>query len=416
MIELEQKLRAAMHAAVGDEQPPRDLTARVLRRHRRRTAVVASLSVAASAAVVIAVLLAALPSRGGAPVGPRSGPSPQGLGHPTSKLRGAAMPPGSDVRLLVDGPSQTGWYSTATRQIVQIAGLPPTSIGYGIRRIDGGYIARAAIAGPACCDQRPVYYVADGAKTATGVGLAAAAAPASVAGAVWLTYHPRHGPSRAQLTGLDGRPIGAPVTLPAGKSAVMAGVGSYLLLSPLGDLVPGTRERLWDPASRRVIRTFGQVDAIGPEQIAWGGACVGCPVHVLDVRTGATFSIAIPRGSRVFVDGTLGSDEWFSSDGTLLAVKLTHGTYRHMLAGSEQLAVIDLATRRLVMLPGVDIGSGTSMFLGFGWQPGTHRLVVILRPLNPHAATQVGYWQPGAARLRITTARLPPRVWAILVQ
>jgi hypothetical protein len=84
-------------------------------------------------------------------------------------------------------------------------------------------------------------------------------------------------------------------------------------------------------------------------------------------------------------------------------------------AQAGRLAVIDLATGRMIIVPCVDLTTWAAGYLGFDWQSGTRRLVLTL-PLQGRGATiQVGYWQPGATRLRLTTVRLPQHTggWAV---
>lgn len=363
-----------------EEQPPRDLTARVIRRYRRHTAVLASLSAATSAAVAIAVLPAVL---GGALTSPRHGP----VGRPQARLRGAAMPPGSDVRLLVDGTRLT-WYYTATRRIVQITGLPESAGGYSLGRAQGGYVGTPN----SRQGKLPVYYVADGATVARRIGSASAFELSSSGDSVWLTSYPnRTSPGRAQLTSLRGQRIGNPVTLPA-HDYLITSIGTYLLLAAQGVGMPA---QLWDPISRRVLRTFGRLDAFGRDQVAWGR-----PPQVLNLRTGGITAFAFSRESRVVASGA------FSSDETLLTIALGTSIDRHGVARAERLGVIDIATGRLITVPGVDLSTNAAAGLRFGWQPGTHRLLVLL--LGAGKTLQVGYWQPGAARLRMTTAPMPP--------
>jgi hypothetical protein len=409
MTELEQKLHAAMHAAVDDEQPPRDLTARVIRRYRRRTAIMASVSVATCAAVAIAVLLAILPLHGRVPIGP----SPLGPGHPTTRLHGAPMPPGSDVRLLLSG-NGIAWYSTATRRTVPVTlpGIPQGVMDIPLERAQRGYLV--SLTGRQQL-RAPLFYLADGKKVATRIGFSTFPAPSSDAREAWLVYYPNQGRPRAQLVSIDGWRIGGQVTLPA-NSTVMAGVGKYLLLNTPSY---GSRGELWDPASRRVERAFGHVEVAGPEQVAWGRPCEGCQVNVLDTRTGSVTSIAIPRGWRidasgVYREGDIPSTGAFSSDGRLLAVGLSSGTGRHGIAQAERLGVIDVATHRLLIVPGVDLTGTAAQNLFYGWQPGTRRLVVVMAARG--VGWQVGYWQPGAARLRLTTAVLPQEPMFIYVQ
>jgi hypothetical protein len=418
MTELESLLRSAMHAAVDDEQPPANLTALVLRRHRRRYVAMAWLSVAICVAVAIAVLPAFLLSRGRGP-GPTASRTstpghtvaPKPVHQPLPTLHGISMPPGSDVRLLLSG-SRLAWYSTAARRLEPITGLPSVPGGYTATRVQLGYAVTSFFPNVAACvpgcgaPSAPAYYIADGARVATRIGSAFVAAPSGSASAVWLVSYPRQAhrtgpvPGRAQLVSLAGRPIGGPVTLPAG-AWVVRGVGGYLLLQ-------GSSDKLWDPSSRRVVRTFGQVDAVGPDEIAWGWSCNGCPVNLLNVRTGSTAPIAIPRGSWAVNSGA------FSPDGTLLAIELSSDISPDGEAHSLRLGVVDLTTGLFRTVPGTKISTHGSGYLHFGWQTASHRLIVTLA--RPGAATQIGYWQPGATHLYLTTAPIPRDLIGVLDQ
>jgi hypothetical protein len=78
MTEIERRLRAAMHAAVDDEQPPANLLGSVRTRHRRhrtRTAI-AGVAIVAAGAVALPPATSAL--RGGTPSGYRPASPPTG--------------------------------------------------------------------------------------------------------------------------------------------------------------------------------------------------------------------------------------------------------------------------------------------------------------------------------------------------
>src|SRR5579859_567685 len=79
MTDFEMRLRAAMAAAVANEQPPRNLIQQVRRRHRRHTArvTVAGAASVAAAAVLVPVGIGAV-GHGSAPAGrsrPEAGPA-----------------------------------------------------------------------------------------------------------------------------------------------------------------------------------------------------------------------------------------------------------------------------------------------------------------------------------------------------
>jgi len=93
MTEIERRLRAAMHAAVDDEQPPANLLGSVRTRHRRhrtRTAV-AGVAIVAAGAVALPPATSAL--RSGTPSGYRPASPPTGPPHAAP---GTVLEPCSD--------------------------------------------------------------------------------------------------------------------------------------------------------------------------------------------------------------------------------------------------------------------------------------------------------------------------------
>jgi hypothetical protein len=388
---------------------PEALIREARRRQRRRwlAAGVATLMVLAGAAVIASFGAGSRPRLPGRPVTGTVKPAP-------SAMSGLPLPPGSGVRLLLTG-RRPAWFSLATRRTELIQGLPWNRDGYAFIRVVGGWSAQPYPAGPGClptCAGPPLpnYFIADGspraARIASGFGVTAS----NGSGAVWLVTFQRSGddtgstPARAQEVTIAGRPLSPRFRLPAGYLIERA-VGGDLLLSP--DLQgPGTvRYLLWDPAIRRVIRTFSDVIAAGPQAIAWGPICVHCPVHVLDPLTGTTATIPLPHGSWAQNGGT------FSSDGRYLAFWLSAGTAPDGKAAQSRIAVIDIASLRLLVVPGSTL-TGVAGRLNFGWQASGHRLIAVLP--RPGQTIQVASWQPGAAHLRVATARIPPGTWAVL--
>ena len=149
----------------------------------------------------------------------------------------------------------------------------------------------------------PNYFIADGSPRAARIAPGYEVAASDGSGAVWLITFPRSGaditttPAFAQEVTTAGRPLGPRVRLPAGYLTRRA-VGGDLLLARVSQ-GPGTvTDKLWDPATRRVVRTFGDVIGAGSDVVAaarepspWAPVCGRCPVHVLNVQTGTAARI-----------------------------------------------------------------------------------------------------------------------------
>ena len=155
--------------------------------------------------------------------------------------------------------------------------------------------------------------------------------------------------------------------------------------------------KLWDPGTRRVAGAFSDVIAAGPQQIAWDPVCVHCPVHVLDLLTRTTATIPVPRGT-----WTPMNNGTFSSDGRFLAFLLSAGGPPD--AALTRIAVIDIASRRLLAVPGSTLSGAAAGRLSFGWQASGHRLIAVLP--RSGQTIQVASWQPGWAHLWVATARI----------
>jgi hypothetical protein len=386
---------------------PEVLIREARRRQRRRwlAAGAAVLMVSAGAAPVIEYSGAGShPPSTGRPGGVTVNPAP-------AALSGLPMPAGSSVRLLLDG-RRPAWFSLATGRAEPIKGLPRDRWGYLFTQVAGGWSAQPGTAGPACgamCPGPPVpnYFVADGSPRAARIAPGYEVAASDRSGTVWLITFQRSGaditttPAHAQEVTTAGRRLGPRYRLPAGYLFRRA-VGGYLLLSPVVEAPQkAVIYKLWDPASRRVVRTFSDVIAAGPRQIAWGPICVGCPVHVLTLPAGTTATIALPRSAWAAPNqGT------FSSDGRYLAFPLWAGTAPDGEPALTRIAVLDLASPRLLIVPGSalswDVNKGV---LTFGWQPAGHQLIAVVPSSGP--TMQVASWQPGQARLQVATARIP---------
>jgi len=393
-------------AGTGSEALIRE--ARRRRRRRWLAAAAALVMVSAGAAVVIAG------SGGGGrprPPGRHASTAPKPV---PSTMRGLPMPAGSSVRLLLTG-QRPAWFWTATRRTEAIKGLPWNRAGYGFTRVVGGWSAQPAPAGPRClptCAGPPVpnYFIADGSRRAVRIGPGFGVRASNGSAALWLVTFRRSTddilttPARARQVTTAGQPAGPRFRLPAGY-LIQRAVGGDLLLAPVSQ-GPGTvRYKLWDPGTRRVAGTFSDVIAASPRQIAWGPVCVHCPVHVLDLLTGTTATIPVPRGTWANNNGT------FSSDGRFLAVLLSAGA-AEQFGVQARIAVIDIARRRLLAIPGTALSGDAAQRLSFGWQASGHRLIAVLP--RPGQTIQIASWQPRWARLWVATARIPRGASAVL--
>ena len=390
---------------------PQALIREARRRQRRRwlAAGTALLVLCTGAAAVIA--------------GSGAGRRPRPPGRPAtvtvqpapSQLSGVPMPAGSSVRLLLTGP-RPAWFSLATGHAEPVSGLPWDRRGYGFTRVAGGWSAQPGTAGPACeptCPGPPVlnYFIADGSPRAARIAPGYAVAASDGSSAVWLITFPRDGayitstPAFAQEVTTAGQPLGSRYRLPAGYLPWRA-VGGDLLLGPVAE---GPQQaaayELWDPVTRRVVRTFGDVIAAGPQAIAWGPICVHCPVHVLNLPAGTNATIPLPPG-------TWANQGTVSPDGRYLAFPLRAGTLPDGDPALTRIAVIDLATRRLLVVPGGTLSGHVKGVLSFGWQPRGHQLIAVL-PASGRTI-QVASWQPGQARLWVATTQIPPGTSVVL--
>jgi hypothetical protein len=393
---------------------PEALIREARRRQRRRWLAAGAALLMVSAAAAAAIAESGAGGRSRPPgrhitVTPRSAPS---------AMSGVPMPAGSGVRLLLTGP-RPAWFSLATGRAEPITGLPWDRWGYLLTRVAGGWSAQPGTAGPACgamCPGPPVpnYFIADGSPRAARIAPGYEVAASDGSGAVWLTTFQRSGadisttPALAQEVTTAGRPLGPWYRLPAGY-LIRRAVGGDLLLGPVleaaGKVV---MYKLWDPVTRRVVRTFGDVIAAGPQAIAWGPICVHCPVRMLSLLTGTTATIPLPRGAWAAPNqGTV------SPDGRYLAFPLWAGTAPDGGPALTRIAVLDIRDRRLLIVPGSTLGwDVTKGLLSFGWQPRGHRLIAVLP--GSGETIQVASWQPGQARLWVATTQIPPGTSAVV--
>jgi len=317
---------------------------------------------------------------------------------------------------LVLGGDTPAWLSVATGRAEPIRGLPGGGSGYQLIRVAGGWAALPFLSGS--CDNcapppPPVYYIADGSSAASRVGAANLTAPGAAPGALWLvSYRPGADMSAAagtaQQVSVTGSALGSPLRLPAGyviDQATRAG----LLLVPEQPGSGPVRYELWDPGTRRVTRSFENVIAASPAQIAWMPGCtVGCRVHVLHLPEGRVTLISLPGRSRSYQGA-------FSPDGRLLALLVTARVTAAGRAAATRLMVATVASGRMTAVPGSTVGSGNGV--AFGWQAGSHRLIADVGVgTADQPEWQIAVWQPGDARLSTALARTPHESWPVIDQ
>jgi hypothetical protein len=324
-------------------------------------------------------------------------------------IGGPALPWTGSLRLPVAG-TRPDWFSPATGRSTSIGGLPADSAGYQFTRAGGGWLVQASSGGETECGDcavpsLPVWFLGDGARSATRVGTANQATPAATAGAVWLTsYPPTADPDTAARTArevsLAGEPIGPPVRLPDGYVIYQA-TDRGLLLAPVSQQPGPQAYKLWNPADPRASRTFHEVIAASPAEIAWTPPCAAtCRVRLLDLATGRQAVIELPAGS--FAAGAA-----FSPSGGFLALQVRSA------AGGVAVTRLDVASAasgRLTGVPGTSAGGDT--LIDFGWPTSGDSLVAEF--VFP-ATVQLASWHPGATRLAVAAIRPGPDLAALVV-
>jgi hypothetical protein len=341
--------------------------------------------------------------------------APPALTTKPTRMTGQPLPRDASVWLLLGG-HRPAWLSVATGRIEPIRGLPLRGNGYQFIRIAGGWVAQpfpVGDAGCATCAPRPlpVYYVADGSRAASRVGAADYTAPAAAPGAVWLVSY-RRGADMSMVVGtaqevsVTGAALGPRLRLPP-RYVIDRGTRAGLLL--VQELVASSpvRYELWDPGTRRVTRSFVNLIAASPAEIAWMPGCTaGCHVHVLDLTGGRAGDISLPGRNKSY-EGA------FSPDGRLLALLVTARVTAAGHATATRLMVATVATGRITAVPGTRVGSGNGV--AFGWQPASDQLiadVAIDTPGQPQ--WQIAVWRPGDARLSTALARAPYQSWPVI--
>jgi hypothetical protein len=312
------------------------------------------------------------------------------------------LPWGDSLRLPVAGTQPT-WFWPATGRSERIGGLPADSAGYQFNRVDGGWAVQADSAAKIACGgcagiAMPVFFLADGARSATRVGMADLIAPAASAHALWLTSYPLGANSvTAAGTAREVGPAGAllrpPVMLPAGY-VIEQGTDRGLLLAPTNPASGSGVDRLWNPASPRTSRTFGQVIAANATEIASASLCAPtCSVQVLDLATGRKTLVRLPAASSA-------SNGAFSPSGGYLALQVSSENSGDDGALAMRLDVASVSSGRLTVVPGTFVSSDA--LAGFGWPAASNSLVA---EFNFESTTQLTSWHPGASGLALAVVK-----------
>jgi hypothetical protein len=280
-------------------------------------------------------------------------------------------------------------------RVAPVLGLPSSRAGYVFTRLAGGWAVQPDPAGPAACGNcavlAPVYYLADRARRAVPVGSARLVAPAAADGRMWLTtYPPGSGLGRTrgvaqQYTG-SGAKIGAPVALPAGYG-ITQGTTRGLLLVSLSLGGQGNADRLWNPATGKVLHRFDAVIAVNAAAVAYAPPCARtCPVQVYNVTSGRQVTVKMRPADSV----TAGV---FSPDGRFLALQISRGNGDVSDGGASatQLEVASAATGHAVVVPRIFVSSDA--VAAFGWPGSRDDLIAEFRS---GSKTQLAFWDPVA--------------------
>lgn len=401
----------------GRDRPPR------WPRRRKLAAVTVGLAVSVSAVIVSWSAWHAPHTRpyatGASPTAPAGAGSPaagpSALPTRPGRMTGQPLAADAGLRLLLGGTGPA-WLSVATGQAQTVRGLAGRP--YQFVRIDGGWAAEPFPAGGDGCDQcapgpLPVYYLADGARTASRVGTAGFAAPAAVRGALWLVSFDRGADmatavASAQEVSVTGARLGPRLRLPAGYVVGQGTRAGLLLEHETAGAGPVTYE-LWDPGTSRVRMSFTSLIAAGPAEIAWMPSCAAdCVVRVLSLSGGGTREISLPGRSTAWGGA-------FSADGRFLALQVTAGAVASGRPAATRLMVAAVASSQATAVPGTTVGSGNAV--AFGWAGASHRLIADLALDAPgQPRWQIAVWRPGDAQLSITVVRVQDGSWPVIDQ
>lgn len=211
----------------------------------------------------------------------------------------------------------------------------------------------------------------------------------------------------AQEISVTGATLGPRLRLPAGYMIDQGTRAGLLLVQEQQQGSSPFRYELWDPGTRRVTRSFVNLIAASPAELAWMPGCTArCRVQVLDLSGGRVQEIALPGRSKSYQGA-------FSPDGQLLALLVTARVTADGQAATIRLMVATVASGRITAVPGTTVGSGNGV--DFGWQAGSHRLIADVGVGSTEQAEwQVAVWQPGDARLSTALGRASNESWPVI--
>jgi hypothetical protein len=321
---------------------------------------------------------------------------------------GQTTPWEDSLRLPVSG-AQPAWFWPATGRSETIGGLPADNAGYQFTRVGGGWAVQAngtfCGGGDCATPPSPVWFLANGASTATPVGTGDLVAPADNADALWLTsYFPTANNAAnagtAREVSTTGAQLGRSVSLPPGYLIDRATDRGLLLISA-GRQAGSSVYTLWNPATGKADRTFDNVFAASATEVAWTSGCATtCRVQLLDLATGQQTAIALPTGSAV--GGGL-----FSPSGRLLALQLN---YNLDDASAARIDVASVATGQLTEVPRTSVSSDA--LFAFGWPANSDSLVTEFTFMP---TIQLAAWQLGSSRLAVSVLRPGPTQASLVV-
>jgi len=328
-------------------------------------------------------------------------------------MRGQPLPRSARLWVLLGG-HRPAWLSVGDGRTEPIGGLPGSGNGYQFFRIAGGWAAQPFPIGNAACAScaprpLPVYYIADRSPVAGRIGAAGFTAPAATPGALWLVSYMRGAKMRtgvgtAREVGVTGAMLGPRLRLPAGYVIDQGTRAGLLLVQALAGSGP-VRYELWDPGTRRVTRSFENLIAASPAEVAWMPGCTArCRVRVLDLPGGRAGEISLPGRSKTYAGA-------FSPDGRLLALLVTTRMTAAGRSPAFRLMVATVASRHITPVPGTTIAGRAGIV--FGWQPRSHQLIADVGVGNQW---QIAVWRPGQARLFTALARAPYDSWPVIDQ
>ena len=312
------------------------------------------------------------------------------------------------LRLPVSG-TQPAWFWPATGRSETIGALPADDAGYQFTRVGGGWAVQAngtfCGGGDCATPPSPVWFLANGAASATPVGTADLVAPAAGTDALWLTsYFPTANDADAVGTAREvsttGAQLGRSVSLPPGYVIDRATDRGLLLISA-GRQSGSSVYTLWNPATGKAGRTFDDVIAASATEVAWTSGCATtCRVQLLDLATGRQTAVALPAGSSA-AGGT------FSPSGRLLALQLSYGLDGGLAA---RLDVASVASGQLTEVPRTSVSSDA--LFAFGWPANSDSLVTEFTFMP---TIQLASWHLGSSRLAVSVLKPGPTQASLVV-